>query len=121
MLGVPQYPSIQPAPWRKYAASHGDESHSVQGFAQLDESNRDELCGSLIALHNGFAKWLSFGGEGVISTNNRDELRQIIKYNHLIANCLIFYNVVEMSRILNDLMQEGIGVEPEAIAALSPF
>jgi len=70
---------------------------------------------------NGFAKWLSFGGEGIISTNNRDELRQIIKYNHLVANCLIFYNVVEMSRILHDLTQEGIPVEPEAVAALSPF
>lgn len=70
---------------------------------------------------NGFAKWLSFGGEGIISTNNRDELRQIIKYNHLVANCLIFYNVVEMSRILHELTQEGIPVEPEAVAALSPF
>ncbi len=68
-----------------------------------------------------FAKWLSFGGEGVIATNNRDEQRKIIKYNHLVANCLIFYNVFEMSRILNELMQEGMQIEPEAIAALSPY
>ena len=69
---------------------------------------------------NGFVKWASFGGERV-STNNRDEMRQIIKYNHLVANCLIFYNVVEMSRILNELIQEGYPLSPEAVAALSPF
>lgn len=70
---------------------------------------------------NGFAKWLSFGGEGVIATNNREEQRKIIKYNHLIANCLIFYNVFEMSRILQELVRSGYPVEPEVVAALSPY
>jgi len=70
---------------------------------------------------NGFIKWLAFGGEGVIATNHRDEQRKIIKYNHLVANCLIFYNVFEISRILNQLVQEGYTVEAEAVAALSPY
>lgn len=70
---------------------------------------------------NGFLKWLAFGGEGVISTNNRDEQRKLVKYNHLVANCLIFYNVFEISRILHELMQEGVKFEPETIAALSPY
>lgn len=70
---------------------------------------------------NGFAQWLSFGGEGVIATNNREEQRKIIKYNHLIANCLIFYNVFELSRILQELALAGYPLEPEAIAALSPY
>jgi TnpA family transposase len=70
---------------------------------------------------NGFLKWLAFGGEGIIATNNRDEQRKLVKYNHLVANCLIFYNVFEISRILNDLMQEGIIIEAETIAALSPY
>ena len=39
---------------------------------------------------NGFSKWLFFGGEGIIAENNRERQRKIIKYNHLIANCLIF-------------------------------
>ena len=45
----------------------------------------------------------------------------MIRYNHLVANSLIFYNVFEISRILNELQQEGYSVEPEAIAALSPY
>jgi Tn3 transposase DDE domain len=70
---------------------------------------------------NRFAKWLAFGGEGVIPSNNRDEQRKFIKYNHLVANCLIFFNVFEMSRILNQLMQEGYSFSDEAISALSPY
>lgn len=44
----------------------------------------------------------------------------MIRYNHLVANCLIFYNVFEISRILQELMQEGYTVEAEAVAALNP-
>ena len=71
---------------------------------------------------NRFAQWLSFGGEfSGIASNNRDEMRKRIKYNHLIANCVIFHNVVELTRILNQLYQEGYCFEPEAISALSPY
>ena len=70
---------------------------------------------------NGFVRWLSFGGHGVINTNNRDEQRKRIKYNHLVANCLIFYNVVEISRILKELVQEGYKLDPAAVAGLSPY
>ena len=38
---------------------------------------------------NNFVKWISFGGT-VINKNNREAQRKIIKYNHLVANCLIF-------------------------------
>lgn len=60
---------------------------------------------------NGFTKWVSFGGSGVIATNNRDEQRKMIKYNHLVSNCLIFYNVFEMTRILQELISSGIANE----------
>jgi TnpA family transposase len=69
---------------------------------------------------NGFAKWLSFGGS-VLSTNNREEQRKLIRYNHLVANSLIFHNVFQLSRILEQLVGEGYTVEPEAVAALSPY
>lgn len=49
---------------------------------------------------NAFVQWLAFGGDGTLSTNSRDEQRKRIKYNHLVANTLIFYNVFELTRIL---------------------
>ncbi|MBV8887287.1 MAG: Tn3 family transposase [Chroococcidiopsidaceae cyanobacterium CP_BM_RX_35] len=70
---------------------------------------------------NGFAKWVGFGHSGTISTNSRDEQRKIIKYNHLVSNCLIFYNVFEISRILQELIGEGYGIDQEVMGALSPY
>lgn len=70
---------------------------------------------------NGFSQWIAFGNDGTISTNDRDEQRKIIKYNHLIANCIIFHNVFSLSRILHDLQQEGYPLESSLVAALSPY
>lgn len=70
---------------------------------------------------NHFVHWLGFGSEGVITENDRDEQRKMIKYNHLLANCVIFYNVFAMSRVLRQLQQEGQAIEPELIAAISPY
>jgi hypothetical protein len=36
--------------------------------------------------------------------NDRDEQRKIVKYNHLIANCVIFYNVYHMSIVIQKLI-----------------
>jgi len=70
---------------------------------------------------NGFSQWIAFGSDGTISTNDRDEQRKIIKYNHLVANCLIFHNVFSISRVLQDLQRENYPLESWQVAALSPY
>ncbi len=70
---------------------------------------------------NGFTKWVGFGSAGIIQNNNREEQRKIIKYNHLVSNCLIFYNVFEISRILQEYIQAGNTIEKEILGALSPY
>ena len=70
---------------------------------------------------NGFAQWLLFGGEGVISVNLRHEQRKIIKYNHLVANLVILHNVNAMTQVLNDLKEEGFEVTAELAAGLGPY
>ena len=70
---------------------------------------------------NGFSQWVAFGGDGTISTNDRDEQRKIIKYNHLVANCIIFHNVFSLSRILHELERENYPLEPWMVSALSPY
>lgn len=70
---------------------------------------------------NGFVQWIAFGGEGVIRQNNREEQRKIIRYNHLVANLVVFHNVVSMTRVLQDLVDEGYTITPEIIARLSPY
>jgi hypothetical protein len=50
--------------------------------------------------YNAFAKWLSFGGEGVIAENDPDEQQKRLRYNDLVASAVIFHNVVDMTRIV---------------------
>jgi TnpA family transposase len=70
---------------------------------------------------NAFVQWVAFGGEGVIRQNNRAEQRKIIRYNHLVANLVVFHNVVSMTRVLQEVIDEGYVVTPEIIARLSPY
>jgi TnpA family transposase len=69
---------------------------------------------------NDFVDWLSFGNEG-IAENDRYEQLKIIKYNHLIANNVIFYNVFHMSIILQKLKLEGYEITNEILERLSPY
>ncbi|WP_142341027.1 Tn3 family transposase, partial [Bacillus thuringiensis] len=68
---------------------------------------------------NRFTKWLFFGGEGIISENDREKQKKIIKYNHLVANCLIFYNVFSMSKLLHEYEKQQEGFNKELICYLS--
>lgn len=70
---------------------------------------------------NRFLKWTFFGGEGIIMENSRDELRKAIKYNHLVANCLIFHNLCSLTRLVQTLEKRGESVPEDAIAAISPY
>jgi hypothetical protein len=53
--------------------------------------------------------------------NDRGEQRKIIKYNHVVANCLIFYNVQALTRLLRQLSFEGDVFDDETLARLSPY
>jgi TnpA family transposase len=70
---------------------------------------------------NRFLKWAFFGGEGIIAENSRDEQRKAIKYNHLVANCLIFHNLCSLTRLVQTLERRGETVPEDAIAAISPY
>lgn len=69
---------------------------------------------------NDFSKWLMFGGE-VIAENLRHEQRKVIKYNQLVANMVILYNVQWMSRTLKALQEKGHPVDADVLQALSPY
>lgn len=70
---------------------------------------------------NNFIQWVGFGSGGMIPSNDRAEQRKLVKYMHLVANCVIFHNVQAVSQILHTLQQTGEPVAPETIAALSPY
>jgi hypothetical protein len=70
---------------------------------------------------NLFVQWVAFGGGRLLAENTRDEQRKMIKYHHLVANLLIFHNVVTMTRALHALISEGHYIDEEALACFSPY
>ena len=70
---------------------------------------------------NKFVQWVAFGGEGVIAENVRDEQRKFIKYNHLVANLLIFHNVATMTKAIRRMEADGHTVSDAILAVLSPY
>jgi TnpA family transposase len=69
---------------------------------------------------NQFAQWVYFGAD-TITENVRDNQLKIIKYNHLIANLVIFHNCHSITQALKELEAEGMKLTPELIAGLSPY
>jgi TnpA family transposase len=51
----------------------------------------------------------------VIAENTRDEQRKFIKYNHLVANLLVFHNIVTLSRALNRLQSDDLKASDQAL------
>ena len=70
---------------------------------------------------NQFLQWVAFGGGALAAEGVRDEQRKFIKYTHLVANLLIFHNVVTMSKALERLVAEGYELDAELIACFSPY
>ena len=69
---------------------------------------------------NQFAQWVYFGDD-TITENVRDDQLKIIKYNHLIANLVIFHNCHSITQALKELEAEGMELTPELIAGFSPY
>ena len=88
-----------------------------------DRELREQITASTnkVEAYNGFAKYFFFGGEGVIADNDPVEQEKAIKYNDLVANAVIFHNVVEQSRIIKSLIRSGWKITQEDVAALSPY
>lgn len=70
---------------------------------------------------NDFIKWIRFGANGVIQENDRDEQRKLIKYNHLVANCVILHNVCNLTRLLSQLATKGQTFDEATIGQISPY
>ena len=70
--------------------------------------------------YNGFSAWLRFGHDA-IQRNDPAEQEKIIKFNSLLANCVIFHTALDMTAVIRLLAGEGQTITPAALAALSPY
>ena len=59
-----------------------------------------------VEAYNGFSAWLRFGHDA-IERNDPAEQEKIIKFNSLLANCVIFHTALDMTAVLRQLAEEG--------------
>ena len=74
-----------------------------------------------IERHHRFAKHLSFGGDGVLRTNDPADQEKAIIYNELVANAVALQNVVDQTQALHALKSEGVHIRHADLAFLSPY
>ena len=70
---------------------------------------------------NEFIDWICFGDGGIIGENMQFSQRKIIKFNHLVANMLIFHTVVYQTKIINKLRSMGIDIPDEILTGFAPY
>lgn len=70
---------------------------------------------------NGFSACLRFGNDGVIADNDPAEQEKMIKFNSLLANCVIFHTALDMMEVMRRLLAEGWEISAEDVAQLSPY
>jgi TnpA family transposase len=93
----------------------------LQYISDLDLRQAIQAATNKSERFNEFVQWISFGSDSVIAENVRDEQRKFIKYNHLVANILAFYNLVSMTKAIDQLKAQGQEISKEVLAALSPY
>lgn len=72
--------------------------------------------------YNGISKWLRFGNEhAIVSSNDSVEQEKAIKYNTLLVNAVILQNLVDLSKIIKDLINQGIEIKMQDLKHLSPY
>jgi len=69
---------------------------------------------------HGFADWLMFGGK-LIGHNDPDHQEKVVKFNELIANCVIYSNACDITDAANALAAEGHPVDTDDLATVSPY
>ncbi|MFD3920181.1 Tn3 family transposase [Streptomyces sp. NPDC058595] len=67
-----------------------------------------------------FSGWLMFASE-VLQDNDPEDQEKIIKFNELLANCLIFHTAVDITKVVNGLIGEGWEIDPVDLATITPY
>ena len=87
-----------------------------------DPQLREQVTAAInkVEAFNGYSAWLRFGGE-VIERNDPAEQEKILKFNSLLANCVIFHITLDMMDVIRDLQREGHTISIQDLADISPY
>lgn len=70
---------------------------------------------------NQFKQFLTFGGEGLMTTNDRYELKKRTEYARLVSNCVMLHTASQLTEAIRKLRRKDIRISDAAVSHLSPF
>ena len=70
--------------------------------------------------YNNFSSWLAFGAEA-IERNDPAEQEKLIKFNTLLANCVIFHIAIDMTAVVRRMIADGRTVDLDDLATMAPY
>lgn len=70
---------------------------------------------------NQFKQFLTFGGEGLMTTNDRYEMDKRTQYARLVSNCVMLHTAGQMGDVLKKLRRRDISISDRVVGHLSPF
>lgn len=71
--------------------------------------------------YHAFSDWIRFGSRIIVASNDSREMEKAIKYNALLANCVILQNIIDYSHVIYQLQKEGYVMTKEDASRLSPY
>ncbi|MCD8525471.1 MAG: Tn3 family transposase [Gammaproteobacteria bacterium] len=74
-----------------------------------------------VEAYNGLSDWCSFGSDILVASNDDVEMEKAVKYNGILTNSVILQNVVDMTDIIAELLDEGNKITKEDMATLCPY
>ncbi|PFF33703.1 Tn3 family transposase [Bacillus cereus] len=93
----------------------------LQYISDIDMRRTITATTNKVEAYNGFSKWLFFGGLGIIADNDPEQQEKAIKYGDLVANAVIFQNVVDITTVIRQLRKKGHYIDPDDLSVLSPY
>lgn len=71
--------------------------------------------------YNGYTKWLHFGNAGWLNSRDPEQQDRAVKFLDLLAGSVVFSTTINMTHTLRQMAADGWRLQPENLAALSPF
>jgi len=85
----------------------GGQAECRSGGQWKCQTDRDGELG--VQTYNGFSAWPRVGNAGVIADNDPVEQEKIIKFNSLLANCVVFHTALDMTGHRSGADRRGLG------------
>ncbi len=86
------------------------------------EPMRREIRGATTKIEsfNNFRDWVSFGGH-TITSGDPVEREKCLKYINLVQNVIMLHNIVDLTKVLNQMVASGHQVTEPLVQRLSPY